>query len=1073
MKGLAVPIPLSPKALRRTLIWSGVLVVLVVAYTIFGFAGVPRILHSQATRFVQEKYGRALTLGPVQFNPFTLELTLMDFALPDADGQPMLGAHRLYVNPQLLRSIWNRGATIADVELEQPLVRVRMRADGNLNLLDLTRPFPPDKSKKSAMPRFFLGRFLLSQGDLSYEDLGHPNLHAAVTPLNFELRDFNTLDTGTNDYTLNFATPQAERFHWQGNLDVAPVASKGSFKVEALKISTLSRLAGNESPVSIDSPQGLVQLDGNYDFTTVDGKVGLLLDLHKLLVGAMTITTRKAPLDVVKLSGIELQELHYDLAGQAAKLNLLAISEVGVRPAKAATDYVSLPRIEIQQTQVDLGHRSAQVGAVKLAGGDIEGWCDKAGTSGLCDASGINLLALAAAPPSRARAPATAAPAASEDTGWKAEIGPVTLEGVKVAFEDRTVKPVAKFSLAPMAVSVTGIKWPLQDPLEVTAEAGVDGAGHLAAKASVAPSGSVKAHVELSKFDLKAVQPYVAQFTSLTLMSGVLGSKLDIDVGGKGGLGVHGDVDVNGMRTIDDQLKMDLVRWDRLRLSSLDFQQTPAKLAIKSIDTDGLYARVILAANKTTNLSEALRPAGSPPPAAAVNAPAPKGTTPEAKRAPLCVVTKPGAPAPGMAISVGTITVKNGSANYADQWIQPNFAIGIQTLAGTISGLSSDPASRARIELTGQVDKYAPVHIWGEANPLAATVYTDVHLDFTGIDLTSINPYSGRFAGYKINKGKLTTQLYYKVDSCKLDAGHHIVVDQLELGDRVESPDAIHLPLKLAVALLRDRNGVIDLDLPVNGTLDDPSFRIGPIIWQVFTNILEKAVTAPFALLGHLFGGGDNVNQIAFAPGTAQLDDAARGQLGNIAKGMTERPGLELDIPATYSNLDEQALALRQLRVSLGGAKARKGTAANAAPVQSVEETDAAAAAEAASEREAATALVADPVKYFGLLQAAYTKQAAGAAPPASVDAVAAAKKGGTAPDYATANADLEQALLKQVKVDPARLESLGLRRARAVQDALLMGTGVDAARVFVTKGAPEEQGAADKAVTLAIKLKQ
>ena len=1088
-----MPIPLSPQALRRTLIWGGVLVALVVAYAVFGFVGVPHILRSQATQFVQQKYGRVLTLGEVRFNPFTLELTLTDFALPDADGQPMLGAHRLYVNPQLLRTIWNRGATLADVELEKPLVRARMRADGNLNLLDLTRPFPPDNTSKSSMPRFFLGRLLLSQGDVSYEDLGHPNLHAAIAPLNFQLRDFNTLDTGANGYTLNFATPQAEQFHWQGNLDASPVASKGTFQVQALKVSTLARLAGDSAPVVIESPSGVVQFDGAYDFSTAGGKAGLLLDLHKLTVSDVRVRTRTAPLDEVKLAGIELADLHFDLLGQAAKLGSLAVTDIGIRPARATADYVSLPRIQVDQTQVDLAHQSAQVAAVKITGGHVDAWRD---------ATGINLLALAATgpaahehtakPAAAARAArgggksgaarATATTSATEATpGWRVEVGQAGIEGLKVDVEDHTTRPAAKFMLAPLNVSVAGVKWPMQDPLDVTADTGLDGSGHLAARASVAPAGTVKAHVELSKFDLKAVQPYVAQFTSLSLMSGMLGAKLDVDVGGKRGLVVGGDVDVNSLRTIDDSLKKDLVRWNSLKVEGLKYQQTPAELAIRSIDTDGLYARAILAANKTFNISEALRPAGSPAPAPAPAPAAPaaaKAGTAASRPAPLCVANQPAAAADAMAVRIDAIRIHNGSANYADEWIQPNFAIGIQTLAGSIEGLSSDPASRAKIELTGQVDKYAPVHIWGEANPLAATLYTDVHMDFTGIDLTSINPYSGRFAGYKINKGKLTTQLAYKVDNCKLDASHHVVVDQLELGDRVDSPDAMHLPLKLAVALLRDRHGVIDLDLPISGTLDDPKFRIGPIIWQVFTNIITKAVTAPFSLLGHLFGGGDHVNLIAFPPGSAVLDDAGHTQVSNIAKGLTERPGLELDIPATYANLDRQALALRQLRLSLaGGNHGRRApspapVAAAGGAAAGVEAADAAATAADATDREAAQALAADPEQYYGLLLAAYKKQAGKGELPPAVAAVTEAKKSKATPDYAAAIAELEPALLQDIKVDPARLENLGLRRARAVQDALLGGTGIDPARVFVTKGGAEQQ-ATDNKVTLEIKLKQ
>jgi hypothetical protein len=182
------------------------------------------------------------------------------------------------------------------------------------------------------------------------------------------------------------------------------------------------------------------------------------------------------------------------------------------------------------------------------------------------------------------------------------------------------------------------------------------------------------------------------------------------------------------------------------------------------------------------------------------------------------------------------------------------------------------------------------VAITGEVNVLSAALYTDLSLSFRNMELSTFNPYSGKFAGYNITKGKLTTELHYKVDGRKLDAQHHITVDQLEFGDKTASKDAVSLPVKLAVALLKDRNGVIDLDIPVNGTLDDPKFRLGPIIWKVFLNILEKAVTAPFALLGSLFGGARICNSLIFAPGAAQLDAAAADKGRAMVKALTGRP---------------------------------------------------------------------------------------------------------------------------------------------------------------------------------------
>ena len=217
----------------------------------------------------------------------------------------------------------------------------------------------------------------------------------------------------------------------------------------------------------------------------------------------------------------------------------------------------------------------------------------------------------------------------------------------------------------------------------------------------------------------------------------------------------------------------------------------------------------------------------------------------------------------------------------------PNFSAGhSESEWDACSACPQSPSSRAKVDLHGSVDEFSPVSINGEVNFLSAALYTDLAMSFRNIELSIFNPYSGKFAGYNISKGKLTTELHYKVDGRKLDAQHHIVIDQLEFGDKTASKDAVSLPIKLAVALLKDRNGVIDLNLPVSGSLDDPKFRLGPIIWKVFVNILEKAVTAPFALLGALFGGGPDLQFIDFHPGTSRW---IRG--GGQGQGHRQSPG--------------------------------------------------------------------------------------------------------------------------------------------------------------------------------------
>lgn len=396
-----------------------------------------------------------------------------------------------------------------------------------------------------------------------------------------------------------------------------------------------------------------------------------------------------------------------------------------------------------------------------------------------------------------------------------------------------------------------------------------------------------------------------------------------------------------------------------------------------------------------------------------------------------------------MGIAIDTIRLEGGSANYADYWIQPNFALGIQSLEGSIVGLSSDPHSRAKVDLQGKVDRYAPVRVWGETNPLATTGYSDIKMSFKGVELTSATPYSGRFAGYKIEKGKLSMDVEYKIEERHLTAEHHLVIDQLELGERVESPDAVHLPLKLAIALLKDRNGVIDLNLPVTGSLDDPQFSLAPLLWKAVVNLFAKVATAPFALLGHLFGGGEQMNFIEFAPGSATLDQSAQDKLSALTKALKEKQKLQLDIPVTYSaDVDGPGLAEKHLNDQLG----------------TLQET----AARAQKKRPPPDAAPPDPAQRYHSLLALYRAQQKDAPLPDSAQAIETAAHGkGPPPDFAAANHDLETALLQKITVSDNELEALGKHRAQAIQDVLLGNDGIDPSRVFVIGS--ESKRAADK----------
>jgi hypothetical protein len=403
-----------------------------------------------------------------------------------------------------------------------------------------------------------------------------------------------------------------------------------------------------------------------------------------------------------------------------------------------------------------------------------------------------------------------------------------------------------------------------------------------------------------------------------------------------------------------------------------------------------------------------------------------------------------------MPMSIKKIVVQEGRANFTDLSIAPNFSAGIQKLEGTVLGLSSKPNARAKVDLHGNVDEFSPVSLSGEVNVLGAPLYADLELDFRNIELSVFNPYSGKFAGYNITKGKLTTELHYKVEGRKLDAQHHVVIDQLEFGEKTASKDAVSLPVKLGVALLKDRNGVIDLSLPVTGSLDDPKFRLAPIIWKIIVNILEKAVTAPFALLGALFGGGPDIQFIDFKPGVSALDAAAADKIKAVTKALVSRPQLKIELPiAVVPDIDRPALAAAQFNAQLAELEAAKGNRKKAAPAAGPPSFD-----------------ELDPAAKLELLTQLYTKDVG--AQPKYPEAVTSLKQ---KPDIVSAKIEfLTAGIHEHLVVGDAELNALGQQRAMALEQALLADTQIQSERVFLV--ANNKATAKDGVVRLELSLK-
>ena len=996
--------PKLPRFLKSPWTWIATFVA-VALYAAAGFLLVPRLLSSGVRDYVASHYHRQAELGAVTFNPFTLELNVERFALPDADGAPLAGFERLYVDVKLLSLLRGR-LDFAAITLDAPRARLVRRADGRINLMDLVPPPDPAPQPAAEPPRLRIDELAIRGGEASFVDKsGRTALDVALKPITFTLHNFSTRSEG-NAYQFAARSTQGETLEWQGTFGFDPILeSRGTFKIERVQARTVAEVAASALPVEL--AKGEFGLSGSY----------------------------------------EVAERGRDLA-LVVRVTELLCTDVVLRAPGEQNSWVQFARIAVTGTTLDAAKQSVDVEHVLIDRPVITEWRERDGTLYLPRLVRAALTASAApvAAPAPAPAPGSAAAGGTATRAWTLRVPDIRLTGGDLAFEDRVPARPATFHVAPFDATVGGFAIPAAGPLAVTVDAHVNDGGRVVAKGTVSFDPLTASFaLDATNLGLAVLQPYVESATAMTIREGTASAKGTVTAGAGGAVGFKGDASVDGLRTVDNALEEDFVKWRSVRLLGIRAQSTPLSLRIRELQAREPYLRVIIGSNGLTNLSAVLKPHTPPP--VLTPSPAAAGSTtlvatlpeaPVAAAAPPAAKGGAGGRAPPAAtalpLEIGLVRIANGTMNFSDFSIKPNVVTGIEELNGTIKGLSGKPDARADIAIEGKVDRYAPVSITGQVNFLSAIAYTNVKMSFKNVELGVLSPYSGRFAGYQIDKGKLSVDLHYLVENRKLTADHRVIVNQLQLGERVESPEATHLPVKLAIALLKDRNGVIDLDLPVTGSLDDPQFRLGPIVWKVVVNLIEKAVTAPFALLGRLFGGGEELSYIDFPAGSAALDEATRGKVAGLVKALDSRPGLNVDLPQVAAPaLDGAALADQKWHADLVARAARR-LGAHAAEAGAVDR------------------LLATPKDYRALLEDLY-KEALGHR--AEVPAPEVAK--GAAPPDPTAAAIgwLEGQLKPRYTPAPADLDALGQARANAVQSALLDGTGIDPSRVFIIKTAP------------------
>lgn len=859
-----------------------------------------------------------------------LGVKALDLSLPSVPGAGALDAgwQQLELSGLNLQPLV-RKATLAKVALDGVVVKLRPLAGdaaGSPNMPGASR-VAVAKAAPAAAP----WAWSLAQVRIALSDIDVQTFAAPWPRLTQGLIEVQGLDGSERapaaKWTLSLRDEHEGQVSAQGQVQVAQLAAEAELQVDKWRLPPWLAPVQQSGLLPVTVDQGQLSLHTRVRLSALPTAAGQPPALHvaatKMVVDGAQVLLAAAP------------------AARAATAvgNAPAKSPV-TSPSKAEADQARWQSLTLDGIEADVGLAEGAAGLQRLKVASVT--LDELDAAVSRDARG-RVLAGLSAQPAEARGAATSLPASPRPVAADAArsapepviaIDLVQCRACAVRFTDRSVQPAARFALQQTDLRVQGVSQRLDQAMKIDLRTRAQGRGQLGFQGEVRPEPmSIKGQVSVAALDLRALQPYLDPHVNVTLAgaAALAQGRVNVDtVRHRGGEALNvryqGRLGLQDLRLRDRVNDAMLLRWASFTLDRTDLSWRDGAIDadLGFIALKDFYGRVIVNRDGSLNLASVARrpgdaqatsvttpqataavPSASAPQSAATVAPSGTATTATA-----ATTTQPASTSPRLRWQ--GIHLEKGEVDFTDTFIQPNYSAHLTRLAGDISAVSSAQPEPAKVEVNATLDDSAPVRISGQLHPLGPKLFTDIQGVAKGIELTRLTPYAARYAGYPIEKGTLSVNVHYKVDGGKLQADNQVFLDQLTFGERVESPEATKLPVLLAVSLLKNARGEIDVNLPISGSLDDPQFSVGGIIWRVVVNLLSKAVLAPFSLLA---GDGDGeLGNVPFKPGLAELDATARTRLDKLADKLKDRPSLKLEATG-WADADLDREGLRQAHV--------------------------------------------------------------------------------------------------------------------------------------------------------------
>ncbi|MCE9684866.1 DUF748 domain-containing protein [Shewanella sp. AS16] len=862
----------------------------------------PYLLKTQAPAKLSELLGRPVSIAEIKINPFLLNAEIRQFRVDAVDHADFAAIERLSVEVNFWRSVFQQALDLDRLQiagLSANLARLSDAPQASFNFSDLLTRFqseaPPatPAAETAALMPVKIADFELTGATLRLEDkvtggkLVYPDINLQLTQFDSRGLLAEADAEAINSYALQIDDQDEARIGLQGQFQLQPLRVMGELQLARLQLTRFWPFVAAEFAARLDS--GQLGLKSHYQLSQdKDQQLQLQSDQGHLSLERLEFSHREQTL--LALPEFALDGIAVDLA---AKRVTIADSRTQGLMLKAAIDKdgVDLLPLFMPKFLALSQQESPEAAQVKPAPQA------EAQTAIASDAATGDITAKTAA-----------------EANWLVTLGGFTLQDYDINISEQGLAQTqVQWRIYPLNLSTGEIRSDLSQAVDYELSLELNQQGKLQAQGRAdLQQQTLDTKIALTQLALAQFEPYIRPFLSIDIDSGSLSTQGELRADAAGKAIYKGSARVDELLIKDKQLKAPLLQWQSLAVEQLAFDAGARQLTIDKLAFAEPYAKVIIAEDRSTNIGNLVVAQAAQPPAAEtaseVTAQAESGET----------STKDAPTAEDFSITINQISFANGSAFFADNSISPNFAASIESLEGQISALSSTPGTKASVDIRGKIDKYAPVTLKGDINPLLEQPFLDLDLDFKNVELTSVNPYSGTYAGYYIDKGQLSLALNYQLENNQLKGKNHLVIDQLELGKPSDSDLATSLPVTLAVALLQDRNGVIDLGMEVSGDLDSPDFSIGGIVLTAFTNVITKAVTAPFSLLAGLFGSEEALDKIHFAAGMATLEASEGEKLATLAKALADRPKLTVSIMAGVdAKNDSQALAEAQIKRQL------------------------------------------------------------------------------------------------------------------------------------------------------------